>query len=172
MSNTSIAGAGDLLVLQHADQSLLFGRSAPRDALIQPGRWASFSPSPPAPTRPRVRLLNTKWIVRMSARLEQLVLGNQNRAPAALAASWRHGSGSRQSDSFQKALPIRAPCDPNVSPSPRTPRSLFHGDRCPRFCCQPPDRTEFALRHDMSRRRPKIQRPGKFDRRVRPIPPA
>src|SRR6266446_3068091 len=53
--------ASDLFVLQHADQSLLVD-DRPARRIDQPGRWL-HSLQLRSPTRPRVRLLNTKWIV-------------------------------------------------------------------------------------------------------------
>ena len=125
------------LFVKHADQRLLVD-DRPARCIDQPGRWLHCSPAPAAPTRPRVRLLNTKWIVRMSA--------------ARTAGPWTPGlrrplwrplascSGSRQSDCIPKALPTRATCDP-IRPSPRTPR-VFPRRSAPTVCCQPPDRTE------------------------------
>src|ERR1700722_18464258 len=76
--------AGDLLVLQHIDQSL-FVDNGPRDALIS--RAVGFILcSSAGPTRPRVRLLNTKWIVRMSACSNSWCLETRT-VPAALATS-------------------------------------------------------------------------------------
>src|SRR6266849_7645906 len=128
--------AGDLLVLQHADQSLLFD-DRPARRVDQPGRWF-HSLQLRGPTRPRVRLLNTKWIVRISARSNSWPLETRI-APAALAASgvmfWL------QAIKFiPKALPTRATCDP-IRPSPRTPR-VFPRRSVPTVCCQPPERTE------------------------------
>src|SRR6476619_6368792 len=93
--------ACDLLVLQHADQSLLFDdRSA-------------------GPTRLRVRLLSTKWIVRMSACSNSWSFETRI-APAALADSgvmfWLQAIRF-----IPKALPTRATCDPTF-PSPSTPK--------------------------------------------------
>src|SRR3984893_8648003 len=109
----------------------------PRDALITRAVGFILS-SCAAPTRPRVRLLNTKLIVRMSARSNSWSLETRI-APAALAVS-----GVRfwlQAIRFiPKALPIRATCDP-IRPSPRTP-SVFPRRSVPTVCCQPPDRTE------------------------------
>src|SRR5258706_223317 len=88
--------------------------------------------------RQRVRLLNTKWIVRMSACSNSWSLETK-RALAASAAS-----GVRfwlQAIKFiPKALPIRATCDP-IRPSPKTPR-VFPWRSVPTVFCQPPDRTE------------------------------
>jgi len=66
MSNTSIAAPAICLffsTLIKACSSTI----GPRDALINQAVGFILSSSA-APTRPRVRLLNTKWIVRMSAR--------------------------------------------------------------------------------------------------------
>src|ERR1700720_1529958 len=127
---------GDLLVLQHADQNCS-STIGPRDALIN--RAVGFILSSSAdPTRPRVRLLNTKWIVRISARSNSWSLETRI-APAALAASgvmfWLQAIRF-----IPKALPIRATCDP-IRPSPRTPR-VFPRRSVPTVCCQLPDRTE------------------------------
>jgi hypothetical protein len=136
MSNTSIAAPAICLffnALIKACSSMI----GPRDVLIS--RAVAFiRPSSAAPTKPRVRLLNTKWIVRMSARSNNWSLETRI-APAALAASgvmfWL------QAIKFiPKALPIRATCDP-IRPSPRTP-SVFPRRSVPTVCCQPPDRTE------------------------------
>src|SRR5438105_3003639 len=90
----------------------------PRDALINRAVGFILSSSA-APTRPRVRLLNTKWIVRISARSNSWSLETRI-APAALAASgvmfWLQAIRF-----IPKALPTRATCDP-IRPSPRTPR--------------------------------------------------
>src|SRR6266568_1765416 len=122
MSNTSIAAPAIRLffnTLIKACSSTI----GPRDALINRAVGFILSSSA-APTRPRVRLLNTKWIVRMSARSNSWSLETRI-APAALAASgvmfWLQAIRF-----IPKALPTRATCDPI--------------------------------------------RPGKFDRRVRPIP--
>src|SRR5947208_3875473 len=128
--------AGDLLVLQHADQRLLVDE-LPRDVLISRAVGFILSSSA-APTRPRVRALNTKWIVRMSARSNSWSLDTRT-APAAVAASgvmfWLQAIRF-----IPKALPTRATCDP-IRPSPRTPR-VFPRRSVPTVCCQPPDRTE------------------------------
>ena len=66
MSNTSIAAPAICLffnTLIKACSSTI----GPRDALTNKAVGFILSSSA-APTRPRVRLLNTKWIVRMSAR--------------------------------------------------------------------------------------------------------
>src|ERR1700688_4159608 len=162
MSNTSIAAPAICLfcnTLIKACSSTI----GPRDALIN--RAVAFIlSSSAAPTRPRVRLLNTKWIVRMSARSNSWSLETKI-APAALAAS--DVMFCLQAISFiPKALPICATCDPTF-PSPRTPR-VFPRRSAPTVCCQPPERTEL-LRHDMSYAG-QDQRPGKFDGRVRSIP--
>src|SRR5215813_8217299 len=136
MSNTSIAAPAICLffnTLIKACSSTI----GPRDALINQAVGFILSSSA-APTRPRVRLLNTKWIVRMSARANSWSLETRI-APAALAASgvmfWLQAIRF-----IPKALPIRATCDP-IRPSPRTPR-VFPRRSVPTVCCQPPDRTE------------------------------
>src|SRR6266852_4441236 len=76
MSNTSIAAPAICLffnTLTKACSSTI----GPREALINQAVGFILSNSV-APTRPRVRLLNTKWIVRMSDPLEQLVLGHED----------------------------------------------------------------------------------------------
>src|SRR5580700_2968869 len=136
MSNTSIAAPAICLffnTLIKACSSTI----GPRDALInQAVGFILFNSV--APTRPRVRLLKTKWIVRMSACSNNWSLETRI-APAALAASgvmfWL------QAISFiPKAVPIRATCDPTF-PSPRTPK-VFPRRSVPTVCCQPPERTE------------------------------
>src|SRR5712664_527365 len=119
MSNTSIAAPAICLffnTLIKACSSTI----GPRDALINQVVGFILSSSA-APTRPRVRLLNTKWIVRMSARSNSRSLETRI-APAALAASgvmcWLQAIRF-----IPKALPTRATCDP-IRPSPRTP-SVF-----------------------------------------------
>src|SRR5258708_941375 len=79
--------AGDLLVLQHADQSLLFD-DRPARRIDQPGRWLHF-----------LHLRGSYQAARTAAQrqmdrqdvgpLEQLVLGNQNRARG-FGGLWRH----------------------------------------------------------------------------------
>src|SRR6266851_3482480 len=84
MSNTSIAAPAICLffnTLIKACSSTI----GPRDALINRAVGFILSSSA-APTRPRVRLLNTKWIVRMPARSNNWSLETRI-APAALAAS-------------------------------------------------------------------------------------
>src|SRR5437879_6299414 len=78
MSNTSIA-APAMCLFVNALINACSSTIGPRDALINRAVGFILSSSA-APTRPRVRLLNTRWIVRMSARLEQMVLGHQDRA--------------------------------------------------------------------------------------------
>jgi hypothetical protein len=162
MSNTSIAAPAICLFFN----TLIKACSTtidPRDALINRAIGFILSSSA-APTRPRVRLLNTKWIVRMSAHSNSWSLETRI-APAALAASgvifWL------QAIKFiPKALPIRATYDP-IRPSPRTPRGLSTEIRA--YCLLPAAGSyRVALRHDMSRGG-QDQRPGKFDRWVRPI---
>jgi hypothetical protein len=136
MSNTSIAAPAMCLfvnTLINACSSTI----GPRDALIN--RAVGFILSSSAvPTSPRVRLLNTKWIVRMSARSNSWSLETRI-APAAVAASgvmfWLQAMRF-----IPKALPTRATCDP-TRPSPSTPR-VFPRRSVPTVCCQPPDRTE------------------------------
>ncbi len=136
MSNTSIAAPAMCL----AFKTLIKACSStigPREALINQAVGPILSSSA-APTRPRVRLLNTKWIVRISARSNNWSLETKI-APAALADSgvmfWL------QAISFiPKAVPIRATCDPTF-PSPRTPK-VFPRRSVPTVCCQPSDRTE------------------------------
>src|SRR5260370_1198555 len=103
----------------------------PRDALINRAVVFILSSSA-APTRPRVRSLNTKWIVRMSARSNRWSLDTRI-APAAVAASgvmfWLQAIRF-----IPKALPTRATCDP-IRPSPRTPR-VFRRRSVPTVCCQ------------------------------------
>src|SRR5271168_4004931 len=136
MSNTSIAAPAICLffnTLIKACSSTI----GPRDALINQAVGFILSSSA-APTRPRVRLLNTKWIVRISARSNSWSLETRI-APAALAASgvmfWLQAIRF-----IPKALPTAATCDP-IRPSPRTPR-VFPRRSVPTVCCQPPDRTE------------------------------
>src|SRR5882672_11242672 len=108
MSNTSIAAPAMCLfvnTLVNAGSSTI----SPRDALINRAVGFILSSSA-APTRPRVRLLNTTWIVRMSARSNSWSLDTRI-APAAVAASgvmfWLQAIRF-----IPKALPIRATCDP------------------------------------------------------------
>ncbi len=136
MSNTSIAAPAICLffnTLIKACSSTI----GPRDALINRAVGFILSSSA-APTRPRVRLLNTKWIVKMSARSNSWSLETRI-APAALAASgvifWLQAIRF-----IPKALPTRATSDP-IRPSPRTPR-VFPRRSVPTVCCHPPDRTE------------------------------
>src|SRR3989442_11951463 len=163
MSNTSIAAPAICLfcnTLIKACSSTI----GPRDALINRAVGFILSSSA-APTRPRVRLLNTKWIVRMSARSNSWSLETRI-APAALAASgvmfWL------QAIKFiPKALPIRATCDP-IPPKSQNSQGLSTEIRA--HCLLPAAGSDgVALRHDMSRGG-QDQRPSKFDRRVRPIP--
>src|SRR3989454_2455412 len=163
MSNTSIAAPAICLffnTLIKACSSTI----GPRDALINRAVGFILSSSA-APTRPRVRLLNTKWIVRMPARSNSWSLETRI-APAALAASgvmfWL------QAIKFiPKALPIRATCDP-IPPKSQNAQGLSTEIRA--HCLLPAAGSDgVALRHDMSRGG-QDQRPGNFDRRVRPIP--
>jgi hypothetical protein len=136
VSNTSIAAPAICLFLS-ALIKVCSSTIGPRDALINQAVGFILSNSV-APTRPRVRLLNTKWIVRMSARSNSWSLETRI-APASLADSgvmfWLQAIKS-----IPKAFPIRATCDP-IRPSPRTPR-VFPWRSTPTVCCQPPDRTE------------------------------
>ena len=87
MSNTSIAAPAIWLffnTLINACSSTI----DPRDALINQAVGFILSSSA-APTRPRVRLLNTKWIVKMSARSNSWSLETRI-APAALGGLGRH----------------------------------------------------------------------------------
>src|ERR1700676_279471 len=124
MSNTSIAAPAICLffnTLIKACSSTI----GPRDALINQAVGFILSSSA-APTRPRVRLLNTKWIVRMSARSNSWSLETRI-APAALAASdvmfWLQAIRF-----IPKALPTRATCDP-IRPSIKRQQPLNHGVR-------------------------------------------
>jgi len=119
--------AGDLLVLQHADQCLFFD-NRPTRRIESTRPLASFSPAPrPLPGRAYgcstpdgssgCRLARTAGPWKPGGR-------PQLRRPRASCS----GSGNQI---HSKALPTRATCDP-IRPSPRTPRS-FHGDPCPLF---------------------------------------
>src|SRR6266853_693624 len=160
MSNTSIAAPAIRLffsTLIKASSSTI----GTRDALINRAVGFILSSSA-APIRPRVRLLNTKWIVRMSARSYSWSLETRI-APAAMAASdvmfWLQAIRF-----IPKALPTRATCDP-IRPSPRTPR-VFPRRSVPTVCCQPPDRTEL-LSVTICRAEAKIiARGDDIDRRV------
>jgi hypothetical protein len=136
MSNTSIA-APAICLFFNALTKACSSTIGPRDALINQAVGFILSNSA-APTTPRVRLLNTKWIVRISARSNSCSLETRV-APAALADSgvmfWLHAIKF-----IPKALPIRATWDPTF-PSPRTPR-VFPRRSVPTVCCHPPDRTE------------------------------
>src|SRR6202049_4942703 len=163
MSNTSIAAPAIRLffsTLIKASSSTI----GPRDALIN--RAVGFILcSSAAPTRPRVRLLNTTWIVRMSARSNSSFLETRI-APAAWAASgvmfWLQAIRF-----IPKALPTRATCDP-MRPSPRTPR-VFPRRSAPTVCCHPPDRTEL-LSLTMCRAEARISAQVNSIVGVRPIP--
>src|SRR5467141_3890313 len=159
MSNTSIAAPAICLffnTLIKACSSTI----GPRDALINRAVGFILSSSA-APTRPRVRLLNTKWIVKMSARSNSWSLETRI-APAALAAPgvmfWLQAIRF-----IPKALPIRATCDPTF-PSPRTPR-VFSTEIGAHGLLPAAGSDGVALRHDMSRGG-QDKCPGKFDRRV------
>src|ERR1700676_4172455 len=79
--------AGDLLVLQHADQSLLLDDRPARRFDHTGGCFLSlFLPPPAPPPRPRGPPLNHKWIVRISACSNNWSLDTKI-APAAFAAS-------------------------------------------------------------------------------------
>src|SRR5882762_1512275 len=141
MSNTSIAAPAICLffkTLINACSSTI----GPRDALINRAVGFILSSSA-APTRPRVRSLNTKWIVRMSACSNSWSLDTRI-APAAVAASgvmfWLQAIRF-----IPKALPIRATC--------LLPAAASDG---------------VVLRHEMSCGG-EDQRPGQFDRWVRPV---
>jgi len=146
MSNASIAAPAICLffnTLIKACSSTI----GPRDALINNAVGFILSSSA-APTRPRVRPLNTKWIVRMSACSNSWFL--ETRIAPALWRPRRHVL-TPGNQIHSKALPIRATCDPirqvqNAQVFPR--RSV------PTVCCQPPDRTEL-LSLTMCRARPR-----------------
>src|SRR6266404_9023113 len=162
MSNASIAAPAICLffnTLIKACSSTI----GPRDALINRAVGFILSSSA-APTRPRVRLLSTKWIVRMSASSNSWSL-ETSVAPAALAASgvmfWLQAIRF-----IPKALPTRATSDP-IRPSPRNAQGLSTEIRA--HCLLPAAGSDgVALRHDMSGGG-QDQRPGKFDRGVRAI---
>src|SRR5260221_1167351 len=162
MSKTSIAAPAICLFFNTLIK-VCSSTIGPRQALISRAVGFILSSSA-APTRPRVRLLNTKWIVRMSARSNSWCFETRI-APAALAASgvrfWLQAIRR-----IPKALPIRATSDP-IRPSPKTPR-VFPRRSVPTVCCQPPDRTD--LSSVTMCRGGKDQRPGQFDRWVRLIP--
>src|SRR5580698_499225 len=126
--------AGDLLVLQHADQSLLFD-NGPTRRVDQPGRWL-HSRQLRGPYQPASTAAQHQMDCQDVGPLEQLVTRT---APAALAAwgvrFWLHAIRF-----IPKARPILATCDP-IRPSPRTPR-VFPRRSVPTVCCQPPDLTE------------------------------
>src|SRR6202163_3898223 len=162
MSNTSIAAPAICLFFSTRLKACS-STIGPRDALIN--RAVGFILcSSAAPTRPRVRLLNSKWIVRVAARSNSWSLETRI-APAALAASgvmfWLQAIRF-----IPKALPTRATCDP-IRPSPRT-QGLSTKIRAHRLL-PASGSYRVALRHNMSRGG-QDQRPGQFDRRVRPIP--
>src|SRR6266404_4401798 len=128
--------AGDLLVLQYADQSLLVD-DRPARRIDQPGCWPHS-----------LQLRSPHQAARTTAQhqMDRQVSDRSNRsfletriAPAALADSgvmfWLQAIKS-----IPKALPICATCVP-IRPSPKTPRVVPRRSM-PTVCCQPPDRTE------------------------------
>jgi len=147
--------AGDLLVFKHADQACS-STIGPR-RVDQPG-VGFISPVSAAPTRPRVRLINTNgssgvgpleqmspWKTRMRSRL------------------WRPRAsvlGSRQSDSFQKSFRAARPLI-LIHAQSQNAQGLSTQIRA-HCLCQPPDRTEL-LSVTMCRAEAKISGPGKFD---------
>src|SRR5580693_26039 len=84
MSNTSIAAPAICLFFKTLIKACS-STIGPRDALTNQAVGFILSSSA-APTRPRVRLLNTKWIVRMSAFSNSSCLETKI-APAAWAVS-------------------------------------------------------------------------------------
>src|SRR5713226_8789748 len=128
--------AGDVLVLQHADQSLLFD-DRPSRRIDQPGRWL-HSLQLRGPYQPARTAAQHQMDRQDVGPLEQLVLGNQDCARGCGGLGRHVLAPGNQIHS--KALPTRATCDP-IRPSPRTPR-VFPRRSVPTVCCQPPDRTE------------------------------
>jgi len=132
---TSIAAPADHACFFRAlIQKLARRRSARADAIDSIGAVRLHSLQLRGPhTRPRVRSLNTTWIVR-NVRLARTAGPWDTRiAPAAVAASGVMCWLQAIQDSFQKALPDPArTCDP-IRPSPRTPQGLSTETPCPPF---------------------------------------
>jgi hypothetical protein len=124
-----------------------------------------IKPNSHPPTRPRVRLLRTRWIVRISACRNNSCLETQ-RAPRSCAFS-----GSRFSlhatTSIPKARAIRATSDPML-PRPRIPRILPRMPS-PIVRCQPPERTD-AVSMMRFRALARMREQSQFYRRAGVIP--
>src|ERR1700733_9395608 len=155
--------AGDLLVLQHADQSLLIdNRSARR--IDQPGRWLHSLQlrSPYQAARTAAQHQMDRQDV---GPLEQLVLGDQNCAR-------RFGSLGRHVLAPGNQLHSKSAPDPRDLRSnvPKSQNTEGLSTEIHTQCLLPiPGTDGVALRHDMSCAG-QDQRPGKLDGRVRPIP--
>ena len=125
--------AGDLLVLQHIDQSLFVDdRSARR--IDQPSRWLHSLQfrSPYQAARAAAQHQMERQEVGL---FEELILGK----PVLRQRLWRPRSscsGSRQSNSFQKRSQSSRPVIQSDQ-VPEQPRS-FHGDPCPLFAASHP----------------------------------
>src|SRR5712675_1610198 len=155
--------AGDLLVLQHADQSLLVD-DRPARRVDQPGCWLHSLQlrSPHQAARTAAQHQMDRQDVRP---LEQLVLGNQDCARC-FGGLGRHvlAPGNQI---HSKSAPD--PRDLRSNP-PKSQNAKGLSTEIGAYCLLPAAGSDgIALRHDVSRGS-QDQCPGKFDRRVRPIP--
>src|SRR5437016_2007150 len=155
--------AGDLIVLQRADQSLLVD-DWPARRIDQPGRWLHS-----------LQLRGPYQAARTAAQhqmdrhdvspLEQLVLGNQNCARG-FGGLGRHVLAPGNQIHSKSAPDPRDLCS-NV---PKSQNAQGLSTQIRAHCLLPAAGSDgVALRHDVSRGG-QDRRPGKFDRWVRPIP--
>src|SRR6202158_2273898 len=155
--------AGDLLVLQHADQSLLFD-DRPARRIDQPGRWLhslQFRCPHQAARTAAQHQMDRQDI----GPLEQLVLGNQDCARG-FGGLGRHvlAPGNQI---HSKSAPDPRDLRPNP---PKSQNAQGLSTEIGAYCLLPAAGSDgVAFRHNMSRGG-QDQRPGKFDRGVRPIP--
>src|SRR3984893_1585331 len=154
--------AGDLLVLQRADQSLLFD-DRPARRIDQPGRWL-HSLQLRGPYQAARTAAQHQMDRQDDGPPEQLVLGNQDCARG-LGGLGRHvlAPGNQI---HSKSAPD--PRDLRSNP-PKSQNAQGLSTEIRAHCLLPAAGSDgVALRHDMARRG-QDERPGQFDRRVRPI---
>src|SRR6202171_4216397 len=155
--------AGDLLVLQHSDQSLLFD-DRPARRIDQPGRWLHslqlHSPYQAARTAAQHQMDRQDV-----SPLEQLVLGSQD------CARGLRGLGGHILAPGNQIHSKSAPNPRDLRSNPPKSQNAQGLSTEIRANCLLPDAGSYGvgLRYDMSRGG-QYQRPGKFDRWVGPIP--